>query len=280
MTKLFDNILVPVDLSVNTELAVKKALALAGEETVIHLLYVQNYFVPFVAGSVKDYFVSTNNISDRNLIEKQLEQWKNSIEETRTVKVCTWVIMASSIQSAIEQKAEQLSASLIILAKKSSHSWFPFLNTVTSARLVKKTRIPVLTVKTGSFYNRIKKIVVPVSTRSINEKMEIISALSKKIKMQIYLVTIMDSNNEPIGFFASSLLQFYNWVKTAIRCPAEYAVLKGNNKAKAILNYAQQINADMLLLYPETETKVGWFKTQISDVLPPDTKVEIITVQP
>jgi nucleotide-binding universal stress UspA family protein len=280
MNKFFESILIPVDLSVNTELAVKKALTLSETGTVIHLLYVQTYFMPFVSASVKDYFVNANSVCDRIQVEQQLLQWKMSIEETKPVQVCTWVVQASSIQNAIEKKAQQLSPSLIIIAKNSSHPWFPFLNTVTSKRLVEKTGVPVLTVKTGSFNNKIKKIVVPVSTRSVNEKMQMISALSKKFKTHVYLVTIMDDHNEPVGFYASSLMQFYNWVKTSLRCPAEYAVLKGRNKARAVLNYAKEINADMLLLYPETETKIGWFNTHISDVLPVDTKVEIITVQP
>jgi nucleotide-binding universal stress UspA family protein len=63
MNKFFESILIPVDLSVNTELAVKKALTLSESGTVIHLLYVQTYFMPFVSASVKDYFVNAKALA-------------------------------------------------------------------------------------------------------------------------------------------------------------------------------------------------------------------------
>ena len=280
MNKFFESILIPVDLSDNTQLAVKKGLELAGDKTVIHLLYVQTNHLPFVARSFKEQFVNSTTTLDREEIVRRLEQWKASIEETLPVEVCTWLVPAKSIQPAIEKKAKHLSVDLIIIGKKSNHAWLPFLNTVVPSRLVQKTGIPVLTVKPGSMHNKVRKVVVPVSTKSVNDKMEIIAALAKKFKMRVYLVTIMDNHHEPIGFYASSLLQFYSWIKTSIGCPAEYAVLKGRNKAKAILNYAEKINADILLLNPESETKIGWMNTQISDVLPPTTKFEILTVQP
>ena len=79
---------------------------------------------------------------------------------------------------------------------------------------------------------------------------------------------------------ASALLQVYQWLKTSIHCPVEYAVLQGHNKAKAILAYAEKINADILLVHPETETKIGWLNKQISDVLPPASKMQVLAIQP
>jgi nucleotide-binding universal stress UspA family protein len=278
MNTSFESILIPVDLSINTELSVKKALELSDRGTIIHLLHVQSYPTALIPGAAKQYFT---NATDRSEIENCLRQWKSAIDESELgVEVCTWVIPGASIQEAIEKKATQLAVDLIIISKNSHHSWFPFLNTVDSSRVVQNTGIPVLTVKPGSFHNKIRKVIVPVSANSVQDKMEIIASICKKFKVHIYLVTIMGNHSEPLGFYATSLLQLYKWVKTSIGCPVEYSVLKGRNKARAILNYAEKINADILLLYPETETRIGWMNTQISDVLPPSTKVEIFTVQP
>lgn len=280
MHKYFNSILIPVDLSVNTELAVKKGVELADEGTVIHLLHIQNHFASFLPNATKEYFIRNNNLTDEGYVDNCLVQWKKTIEESRPVKVCVWNMVASSIQDTIVQKAKQLNVNLIIIGKHSSHSWFPFLNTVNPTHLVQNTGITVLTAKPGSMYNKVKKIVVPVSTRSVYDKMEIIIALNRKFKLRLYLATIMDKHREPLGFYAASLLDLYKWVKTTVHCPVEYVVLKGNNKAKAILNYAEKIQADGLLLYPDSETKIGWMNSEIGDVLPPSTKVEILTVQP
>ena len=42
MLNSFKNILIPVDFSVNTDVAIKKAMDLAEDHTIIHLLHVQN----------------------------------------------------------------------------------------------------------------------------------------------------------------------------------------------------------------------------------------------
>ncbi|MGC4038358.1 MAG: universal stress protein [Chitinophagaceae bacterium] len=280
MQRLFNTMLIPVDFSRNTELAVKKGIELSGDTTVIHLLHVQS--------SEKYLFVSDQRENNGHgmaegyrHIEKCLHQWKLSIEESHPfIKVCTWNVMAGSVEHTVIKKAVQLKADLIIIGKNSNHPWLRFLNTVNPGQIIRETGIPVLTVKQGSFHTKIRKIVVPVSSRSVQDKMQIVAALGKRFRIHVYIVTIMIDSSEPIGFYASTLLDLYKWIKTVVGCPVEYAVLKGRNKARAILKYASGINADVLLLYPDAETKVGWMNTDICDILPSTTNLEVLTVQP
>ncbi|HET7898016.1 MAG TPA: hypothetical protein VFL47_10110, partial [Flavisolibacter sp.] len=67
---------------------------------------------------------------------------------------------------------------------------------------------------------------------------------------------------------------------TSLRCPVEYAVVHGSNKAKAILQYAEKTGADILLVQPEKETKIGWGDRHISDVLPRGSKMQVLAVAP
>jgi hypothetical protein len=104
--------------------------------------------------------------------------------------------------------------------------------------------------------------------------------LCKKTRLNIHLVTFVDEKNTPSEFSASTLLQVYQWLKTKLHCPVEYAVVHGSNKAKAILQYAKKNNADILLVYPKKETQLNWWNRHISDVLPADSKVQILAVEP
>ena len=58
----------------------------------------------------------------------------------------------------------------------------------------------------------------------------------------------------------------------------EYAVLYGNNKAKAILNYAKKIQADVLVVHPGSETKIGWPNKNIADMLPAASTMNVLAV--
>lgn len=268
----FKNILIPVDLTLSSEVAVKKALELADKGATINLLHIQKYTLPGLKGK--------ENIPDFNyIIEQRLNRLKDKIEENENnINVYKRIMSDDSIQKAIERSASELAVDIIIIGKKSHHSWLPFLNTVVPSKIAQKTGIPVLTVKPGATYSKkIKTMVVPVTSETVKNKMEIISAICGKFKVKIHLATFTNNQKEPSQFTGFPMLQMYQWLQS-IRCPVEYIVLQGSNKARAILTYAEKINADILIVHPESETKIGWPNKHISDMLPSASKVQVWTV--
>jgi nucleotide-binding universal stress UspA family protein len=279
MSISFKSILIPVDFSINTEVAIKKGLVLAERGTVIHLLHVHNYLSSGLPTRSLKYFVQKNSGFYYKEAEDKLMEWKDRIEEeNKDIEVVARIRFEGSIQKTIEETAKKLHPDLIIIGKNSHHSWFPFLNTLVPNKIVKNTGISVLTVKPGAVNNDIRTVLVPISTDATKDKMEVISAFCRKFRVKIHLVTFRNKESVRSGLYASSLLQMYQLLKTSTNCSVEYAVLYGGNKAKAILNYAKKINADILLVHPETETKIGWPNKHISDVLPTASKVQVLTI--
>lgn len=274
MPDCFKTILIPVDLTLNTEVAVKKSLELATAGTQIHLLHIYNYALN---GLSVFYHRPLNTIET---VRMQLEQWRVAIEDAgEGVKVFTWLDRKGIIQHCIESKAKEVNADLIILGKHSHHSYFPLLNKVLPNKMAKSTGIPVLTVKPGALHNRIKTVIVPITSNAARNKMQMIQMIAKKCSVKVHLVAYADTNSSP-DFYASVLLQMYQWLKTSMHCQVEYAVLNGKNKAKTLLQYAEKVNADVLLVHPEVETRIGWWNRHISDMLPAASKVQVLAVQP
>ena len=54
-------------------------------------------------------------------------------------------------------------------------------------------------------------------------------------------------------------LKHIGLLKTGLTNPIEHHILKGNNLPKAILEYAERIGADMILVNPGSETKISNF---------------------
>lgn len=270
----FNTILVPVDFSINSEVAINKALEVMDQGAAsLHLVHVSDY--SFLKTS-KDH-----SQTGRTEVNRLLSQWKDSIEEIfASVEIHTWQLTAGSVQKAIAKKARELKADLIVIGKNSNHTWFPFLNTVIPSELAEQTGIAVLTVKPGSLHSKIKTMVVPVTDHLTENKTEIIAALSRKYKMKVHLVTFSTETGISQEMSASSFLQVYQWLKNTLHCPVEYTVLHGANKARCLLKYAEKINADILLVHPESETKIGWLNTHISDVLPSQSKMQVLTIHP
>lgn len=269
MMQSFKNILVPVDFTLNTEVAINKTLELIDDEgSTIHLLHVSRSGYPFKKAIHPD-------------CEKKLKEWKESIEDYHPSIVAKLSIEKSgSVQNVIKRKAEEIDADLIVIGQASTHYLLPVLKTVLPMRLAASIHVPVLTVKPGALGNRAKTIVVPVADDIADIKLHALELLCKKTRLNIHLVTFVDDKNVPSEFSASALLQMYQWLKAKLHCPVEYAVMHGANKAKAILQYAEKNNADILLVYPKKETQLSWWNQHISDVLPADSKVQVLAVQP
>ena len=276
----FKTILVPVDFSINTEVAINKALEVADKEgATIHLMHVLRDTLswPPLQNNKKLHEPVTKTAVPST--EQMIAEWKSTIQETNPhLRVCCWTLPPSSIQQSIEKKAEKLKADLIVIGKKNNHSWFPFLNTVLSGDLAKTTGCAVLTVKPGSLHNKIKTLVVPVSEDLPRHKMEAMAALCKMKRLKVHLISFMNEDNVPVQVSSSALLKVYQWLKDTLHCQVEYTVLDTDHKARALLLYAEKVHADMLLVNPVSETRIGWMNRHISDVLSPRSRVQVLTI--
>lgn len=281
MSFSFKTILVPVDFSINTEVAINKALELADKEgAAIHLMHVLSDKASRLSVQNNKKTYDPIHTRPEPSIEQMITEWKSTIQEVNPhITVCCWIQHHASVQHSIEKKAEKLKADLIVIGKNSNHTWFPFLNTVLSSNLAKTTGCAVLTVKPGSLHNKVKTLVVPVTEDIPKRKMETIAALCKTIRLKVHLVSFMNQDNIPIEFSSTALLKLYQWLKDSLHCHVEYTVLHNENKARAVMLYAQKVNADMLLVNPVSETKLGWWNQHISDALAPDSKMQVLTVQ-
>jgi hypothetical protein len=147
-------------------------------------------------------------------------------------------------------------------------------------RMAASTRKHVITAKPGALHGKTKTVVVPVTDEIPDIKIHALELLCKKARLNIHLVTFVDDRNILPEISASAVLKTYQWLKAKLHCSVEYAVMHGANKAKAILQYAEKNNADILLVYPKKETQLSWWNRHIPDVLPADSKVQVLAVQP
>src|SRR5688500_558806 len=111
----FKKILIPADLSINTEVAVQKGLALADAHTTIHLLYVHNRVRGYTSNNLEALRGKENQNGLKDPINR-LEHLKEYIESNSPgVQVYTWVGTNDSVQMAIEEKAKELEVDLVVI---------------------------------------------------------------------------------------------------------------------------------------------------------------------
>lgn len=278
----FNRILIPVDFTVNTKVAIRKALALCeGSDASIHLLHVSE-MIPANIISIYQYFANysftSREFEFRVLQEKLRDAKQYALNIRRDINVSTWISAGPSVEAVIVEKAIKLNAGIIVIGKNSHHSWLPFLNTVVPGRIAKKSGITVLTAKPGAINNSIKTVVIPIGERFPDNKMAVINALRKKFRVHIRLVTFLPGQDH-LKVIPSSLLNAYRMLKNNPSTNISYDILYGTNKARSILRYCDKVSADLLIVNPGAETRIGWLNKQMSDVLPAHSKTQILAVQ-
>ncbi|HEY6502397.1 MAG TPA: universal stress protein [Chitinophagaceae bacterium] len=280
------NILVPVDFSENTDVAISKALEFCQEEndSTIHLYHIQRIVLggfSYIISSVVAGYTRQQVNSDIKKATIKLENLKKSIEKDRkNIKILCWVSFGDPVQESIIKKARELSADLIIIGKHSHHTLLPFLNTVVPSKLAAATHTPVLTAKPGSLHHEIKTVVIPVGNQFPETKLEMIRAFRSKSRPHIRFV-IFPGDGTGTSDPRQLLIHTFRTFKSRFSNPVDYDILDSGNKARALLKYCNKVGADVLIVYHGSETRVGnWVNSHISDLVPAESKTQILSVTP
>ena len=266
MEPAFNNLLIPVDFSVNTEIAVKKAISLVGaEKAVLHLLHV-------VAPRSRTAAVKARN---------DLMQWEWYIRENHSgLDVKIHVLKGYSAQHLIIECAKMLSPDIIIVGKQNSRrKWFSFRG-ISPDVVARKTNCPVLTAKVGSIDSWTKVIVIPIRDFLPERKLEWAVLLARKYRAQVHLLAIRGHREE--GHMPQVFLSAYHHLREHLHHPIEFYTTAQHNPAKAALSYAELIMADIILVNPDAESGIGGFggNRHMSDLLRRDSKLQILDVEP
>ncbi len=283
MTNSFSNILIPVDFSINTEVAVKKAVALAGQKKpAIHLLHI--YYPPLsIVGGIAQRILFTPSIQRGNIgtgIAIKMAVIREAVEKALPgSNVFTYIKGAADVQQEIIRFSQGIKPELIIIGETKNHPWFPFLKTVNPDIIARETNFPVLTAKPGSMIRKISSVIIPIRSFLPQRKIALLSALARKNKPLIHLVT--PSDNSKAYTNTNVFIDTYRTITQQFQYPVRHKELRDNNFARGIFNYARGVNADLILANPYTETRVSaLFNKHICDLIVPTSGLTVMTARP
>jgi nucleotide-binding universal stress UspA family protein len=268
----FDNIMIPVDFSINTEVAIKKAIGMAGKDDLkLHLLHVAK-----AGRGPKSRFARWN-------AEHELEKWREKIRENYpTAQVKLHILQGQSIQRMIIECAASLKPDLIVIGKKNPPRRWSFFRGVWPDAIAKQSNCPVLTVKPGSADSRTRIILIPIRDFLPVRKLEWAVMLAKKYRAQVHLLAIQDQEKPKDWALPQVFLKAYNELRDHLHHPIEYSTTGRRRSARATLDYAELVMADMILVNPETESGILGLSgyRHISDLLRKDSKIQVLDVEP
>ncbi|HTI10467.1 MAG TPA: universal stress protein [Puia sp.] len=272
MRAAFRKILIPVDFSLSTETAVKKAIGIIDPDNAhIHLLHV-----------VKRGSSAAIQLMVRDA-ERKLAQWKVTIEETTPgVEARTSILRGSSVQRMIIESAGLVAPDLIIIGKKGTRRHRLFHQHISPDRIAEKSNCPVLTAKPGSIHSRTKIIVIPIRHFVPERKLDLAILIAQKYRARVHLLAIGGNDNDEKDGLSQTFIKTYDHLRRKLQRPVEYFSVGRHNPARAALDYAKFVMADMILVNPATESGIYGLtgSRHISDLIAADSKIQVLDVMP
>lgn len=282
VTMLFRNILVPVDFTDCSEMAIRKAIELSEPtDSVIALLYIGRPLFSLNIFSSSGYLITpaTELLFESEIREKVKEYEALAANIVSGIKFKTIISEPGKIQNKIENAASLFDPDLIVICK--SKSFWPFSNLIFPGRIAKRTNSPVLTIQRGSVGVGIRNIVLPVTHKVHFRKLDMAISLAKKFNANIHLMTFPESVPGEENMEKAFIDSFYN-IRKNTSLIIKHGALKGQDVGRAILSYSKSINADIILANPQTESNVHSITgtRHISDFLPKDSSIQVLDVEP
>lgn len=276
----FDHILCPTDFSQTAGVALEHAALLAEKfRAKLTLLNVRESFAEFMI--LQEYGIPGREDKDYfNHVNAKLEKLAAPIR-AKGLTVDT-TSTAGKIADEVSKFVKENKVSDVVIGMhgvKGRDSYFMGGN---AHRIVNSTNVPVLQVDKHAHTNDYKTILMPIdSSFHTREKIPYATALAKKYNAEIRLIALQTSNNEEIR---QNVLKVLNQVEKYISengVPFQTATRNSDNLADDTLEYADEINADLIVIMSEQEkTLRGLFLGSYAQQLVNQSTRPVLTVPP
>jgi nucleotide-binding universal stress UspA family protein len=255
MNNTTNRIVIPVDFGEQSLIAIHQAARLAkminGELTLVHVMET-NGFLGRLSNSVNDEEL-------KNEINAKLDELIESTLQNEGIKADK-VLAHGSVYDKVAEVAEMLNARFILMGTNGGNSGIRrrFIGS-NSLRIVRESKVPVITIKGKHHRDGCKNIVLPLDlTKETREKVSKAIEFAKLYGSDIRVVSVLFTTDEFIvNRLTRQLSQVKGFIeKSGTRCTAE--IIKGikgeESLGQIIIDYTNKVEGDLLMIMTQQET--------------------------
>ncbi|MCW3071692.1 MAG: universal stress protein UspA-like protein [Bacteroidetes bacterium] len=254
MIQSTNKILVPIDFSEQSLIALEQSYTLAREyHAEITLLHVIEE-----AGALAKFFSKEQHEDLRKNVQAQLDQL--ALEEGKKTKLSINTLIAKgSVYEKVNEVAELINATMIVMGTNGDQGLKKKFIGSNALRVVRESKIPVITIKGKHHRQGCKNIVLPLDlSKETREKVSKAIELSRLFGgATVRVVSVLFTTDEfVVNRITRQLGQVKNFLeKEQIECSAE--IIKGikgeETLAQNILEYAQKVEGDLVMIMTQQE---------------------------
>lgn len=277
------NILIPYDFSETAALALEHAVFMAklckGKITLLHVIETYSF---------------TSAIS--NAFSKSQSEFENKIEETTKEKLkgiadgihkksaiqVNFVAEVGSIYKQIIKVANEIDANMIIMGTHGASGVSEFLLGSNAYKIVSGSPCPVITVQSHAKKIGFKDIVLPIDDSAVSrQKVTYAIEIAKFYSSTLHIAGLRTSKNADfVRKFEIKVRQVEDYISEHnVVCTRK--MFDGDDISKMALNYADEINADLIIIMTEQEASPGFLGIgSAAQTLVNHSKVPVMSIRP
>lgn len=247
------HIIVPIDFSKESLNGLRLALIFANQfNSNIQMVYVQKVVSEMGRiGLEEEYKTATENF--KKLVDEYSSKLHKGLE-------LSYIIKRGKVYREVVNQAEAFEDTIIICSTHGASGFEEFFIGSNALKIVSATESPVITIRHGSVPHEIKKIVMPIDiTADTRQKVPITAEIAKLFDAEIHVVTVSTVQSEDI------VAKLNAYTKQICDYLKEYDVkyktasLNGDNLTDVTIEYALDINADLITIMTEQSKALSNF---------------------
>ncbi len=276
-----NRILIPIDFSDTALLALDHAVFMAklfnAEVTLLHVIETLTYTTAISDSyPIMDMENSIQKITAEKLDKLAMESFDKLGVPYKTKTI------VGRIYVEIVNVAKEINADIIIMGTHGVTGIKEFFIGSNAYRVVSESPCPVIVVQSHAKEIGFKNIVLPIddsltSRQKVNHAIEMAKRYGATLKIA-GLVT--DEDPLFMDKFEVKIKQVEDFIQK-FDVPYSTKMIKGDNVAKMALNYAYEINADLIIIMSEQDPEMtGFFMGAFAQQLVNHSKIPVMTVHP
>jgi len=247
------HIIVPIDFSKESLNGLRLALIFANQfKSNIQMVYVQKVVSEMGrVGLEEEHKTATENF--KKLVDEYSSKLHKGLE-------LSFIIKRGKVYREVVNQAEAFEDTIIICSTHGASGFEEFFIGSNALKIVSATECPVITIRHGSVPHEIKKIVMPIDiTADTRQKVPITAEIAKLFDAEVHVVTVSTVQSEDI------VAKLNAYTKQICDYLKEYGVsyktasLNGDNITDVTIEYALDINADLITIMTEQSKALSNF---------------------
>ena len=187
------------------------------------------------------------------LAEEKLKRLCEEYQPKMHSGTIRWEICKGKVAAVIAREARHANAPMIVIGTNGASGFEKYWMGSTAVRIVQEAPVPVLTIREGfNFHKQLERIVVPIRV-NVNSRQKVppAASMAKMFGAEIHILGLIDSPDQS-SHLRAYMMQTAEFLGSE-GVPYVSTVKKYKNYGDEVLNYAESVNADLVVINTEQD---------------------------